>query len=144
MDDVADVLAAEAARSRLCDRVGSARVWLRCGQVLAGTLAGREAIEGALTLNSGDVGRLEIPLDAVVCVIGGRPGLRDESARPVRLTARLREAWSSGHPIRILLRDGGWQAGPISWVGGDHVVIGGAVPTAVPYASVDAWLLGAA
>lgn len=142
IDDVADVLTAEAARTRLCDRVGAARVWLRCGQVMAGTLAGRADIEGTLSLATTDIGVLVIPEHAVVCIIGGRPGLRDEHARSDRLTSRLREAWVSARPIRLLVRDGGWLAGPVDWVAADHVVIGGSVPTAVPYAAVDAWLLG--
>jgi hypothetical protein len=142
LDDAADVLAAEAARSRLGDRTGPARVWLRCGQVLAGVLGGAPPVEDALALTT-DLGVVVVPTRAVVCVIGGQPGLRDEADRPGRLSRGLREAWSAAGSVRVLLRDGGWVAGPVTWVGADHAVLGGTEPVAVPFAAADAWLLPA-
>lgn len=141
-DGAAEVLAAEAARSRLGDRAGPARVWLRCGQVLSGVLGGAPPAEDALLLRT-DLGEIVVPEHALVCVIGGRPGLRDEDGRPPRLSQLLREAWTAGGSVRVLVRDGGWVAGPVAWVGADHAVLDGAEPIAVPFAAADAWVLPA-
>lgn len=141
-DDVPDLLAAEAARSRLADRTGPARVWLRCGQVLSGVLGGERPVEDALVLTT-DLGPVLVPTHAVVCILGGQPGLRDEAQRLERLSRRLREVWSAAGSVRVLLRDGGWVAGPVTWVGADHAVVGGSETTAVPYAAAEAWRLPA-
>ena len=141
-----EVFVAEAARCRLIDRVGAARVALRCGVVLEGDLApdSDDAVAEHLVLRgAGDVTRL-VPVSAVVSVRGSRPGLRPEGDGTARsLTSWLREAWSADDPVRLIDSSGTQVVGSIGFVGADHVEIAdGEVRLVVPLASVEAWQRG--
>jgi hypothetical protein len=141
-----EVFVAEAARCRLVDRVGSARVSLGCGVVLEGELApdSRDAVADHLVLRgAGDVIRL-VPVSSVVSIRGSLPGLRTDGDRATRsLTSWLREAWSTDQPMRLVDVAGTRVVGRLGFVGADHVeLVDGEVRTVVPLASVEAWERG--
>jgi hypothetical protein len=138
-DEAYEVFVVEAARSRLQDRVGPARLSLRCGLALEGQLGAEDVIGGHLRLRD-HVGRhLVVPVAAVVTVSGTRPGLRPEGHERT-LTSWLREAWSSGDPVSVLACSGQWIAGRLTRVGGDHVDLDlGEAELTVAIAAVEAW-----
>jgi hypothetical protein len=141
-----EVFVAEAARCRLVDRAGAARVALRCGVVLEGELDpdSDEAVAEHLVLRgAGDVIRL-VPLSAVVSVRESGRGLRPEGdGAPRSLTSWLREAWSADDPVRLIDGSGSPVVGRLGFVGADHVeIVDGDVRTVVPLASVEAWQRG--
>jgi len=149
-EDAYEVFVAEAARGRIVDRVGAARVVLRSGVSIEGRLVTDpdSRIEDHVVLQRS--GReLLVPLGAVVTIIGSRPGLRPDLApdRPAaltpRITMRLREGWQSGDRVRVLTLVGQWIGGVIVHVGADHVDIDddGTVVTVLLRAA-DAWELG--
>jgi hypothetical protein len=144
--DAYEVFVAEAARCRLVDRVGDARVTLGCGVVIQGELApdAGEAVDEHLVLHgAGGVVRL-VPVSAVVSVRGSRAGLRAEGDRvPRSLTSWLREAWSAEEPLRLLDGSGRWTVGRLCFVGADHIELDdGEDPTVVPLTTVEAWQRG--
>jgi hypothetical protein len=149
-DDAYEVFVAEAARGRVVDRVGTARVVLRSGASVDGTLVtdAESRIEDHLVLHAN--GReVLVPLTAVVTIIGSQPGLRpdrvpdqDRAVVP-RITRRLRESWQSGERVRVLTRTGDWISGVIVHVGADHADVDDDGTTiTVLLRSVDAWELG--
>lgn len=150
-EDAYEVFLAEAARCRLLDRVGVARILLRSGVVIDGLLTAEEepALEGHLTVRTPAGREVLVLLAAVVTITGTSPGLRPEAesaARALaapRITARLREAWRSGEQVRALTSRGVWLTGVVTHVGADHVdvdVDGSCVTVALQ--SADAWELG--
>lgn len=149
-EDAYEVFIAEAARGRMVDRVGDARVVVRSGERLDGTLITDPdvRIEDHLVLQAN--GReLLVPLGAAVTITGSRPGLRPDvepdrrQAITPRLTMRLRESWQSGERVRVLTRVGQWVGGVIVHVGADHVDIDdGTSIVTVLLRSADAWALG--
>jgi hypothetical protein len=140
-DDAYEVFVAEVSRCRLVDRVGRARVLLRCGATVEGDLApqGDGSVDDHLLVRTGD-GDLLVPTTAIAAMSGSRTALRGEGA-PVRtLASWLREAWAADGRVRLLDGTGRWLAGRIDMVGADHVELDlDGVPTVVPCASVDAW-----
>ncbi len=86
-DEAYEVFVAEAARCRLVDRVGAARVTLRCGVTLEGVLAPDcdDALDGHLVLRRADAGVLHVPVSAVLQVTGSGPALRAEDGAPAAL-----------------------------------------------------------
>lgn len=145
-DEAYEVYVAEATRCRLVDRVGAARVSLRCGVALEGELDPEceDAIDEHLALQAEDGSRRHIPVSAIVAVTGSRPGLRPEGARPPRsLTSWLRESWSADEPIRLMDASGRWVVGRLDYVAADHVeIVLGAHRSVVPLACVQAWQRG--
>lgn len=145
-DEAYEVFVAEAARCRLVDRAGPARVALRCGVTLEGELvaAADDAVAEHLVLVAGDGGRRLIPVGAIVSMTGSRPGLRPEADQRARsLASSLREAWSSDELIRALDSAGRWTVGRMAFVGADHVELRhGDIRTVVPMAAVEAWQVG--
>jgi len=143
--DAFEVYQAEAARSRLADRIGWATVTLLCGAVLVGEVGRGQspAPEGTLLVRRSDGSVLVVPVNAVAGVVGSSAGLRDEGERPVSLASLLRECWATQAPVRLLLPDGQWTAGIIVFVGADHVELHQEDQNvAIPYAAVQAWNLG--
>lgn len=136
-----EVFAVEAARCRLADRVGQGRVLLRCGVRLAGAWQPGDRIAGFIAMRDGDGRGYLVAEDAVVLVTGTQSALRDESACPeTTLGHWLRQAWDDGEPVRALDALGDWHAGPVSFVGADHVVIDtDAGPAVLPAGTVQAW-----
>ena len=136
-----EVFLAEAARCRLADRHGRGQVLLRCGVLLDGEWCPQERIAGFVTLLGLDGRRQLAAEQAIVLVTGTRSALRVESTgREATLGQWLREAWDDGDILRALDARGGWHAGPVAFVGADHVVIEtdtGAV--ALPTGTVQAW-----
>jgi hypothetical protein len=143
-EEAYEVFVAEAARSRLVDRVGRARLVLRCGAVVTGELEPMARVPaGVIALRDGARDLLLVPVYAVLLSSGSRPGLRSEQESRPTLTATLREAWSLATPVRVLLADGRWVSGTVGFVGADHLdMCGPDGPVSVPFASVEAWSLG--
>ncbi|MDO8309905.1 MAG: hypothetical protein Q7V58_16330 [Actinomycetota bacterium] len=141
--DAYEVFMAEAARVRLVDRSGPARVVLRCGVTLSGALVppnGQE-VSGTLDLLT-DGRRVLVAAGAVVALVGPSAGLRDESGsrRPRTLAAWLRECWSAGTRVSALLPDGTWAEGEVVLVAADHVELARqAERWVVPFVSAEAW-----
>ena len=147
--DAYDLFMAEAARVRLLERAGQARVILRSGVVLSGQLrtADDESVLGLLDLLTDDGRRLRVSSDAVTALVGASAALRDESGtrRATTLTTRLRETWAAGSRIRTLLRDAGWIEGVIVLVAADHVeLLADGERWVIPFGAVDAWDLAEA
>jgi hypothetical protein len=142
-EEAYEVFVAEAARCRLVDRVGAARVALRCGVTLEGVLApdGDGALDGHLALRRADAVVLHVPVSAVLRITGSDPGLRAEDGRlPRSLASWLRECWAAGDEIRLIDGSGRWVAGRLVYVGADHVeVAAGADRAVVPVQCVEAW-----
>lgn len=140
-DDAYEVFVAEASRCRMVDRVGRARLLLRCGATLEGDLVPLDegAVDDHLLLRTHE-GDLLVPAAAIVSMTGSRPALRDEGAGCRTRASWLREAWSAGELVRVLGCTGRWVAGRVELVGADHVELDldGAL-TVVSLASVDAW-----
>ena len=116
-----EVFVAEAARCRLVDRVGAARVALRCGVVLEGELVpdSDDAVDEHLVLRgAGDVTRL-VPVSAVVSRPGfpARPAARGErrASIPHVVAARGLVGGRAGAPARRL-GDAGSSADSATWV----------------------------
>ena len=148
--DALEVYRAEAARSRLCDRRGSATVALRCGRVLTGSLgrlaappAGQTAApDGFLELIDAQGRLLAIAPDAVLAVRGSRSGLRDELTSGPTLASVLRGLWAVDGVVKALGADGTWLTGRVVFVGADHVELHLPDETlAVPFSAVEAWVL---
>lgn len=154
-DAARELRAVEASRMRLQDRHGSVRVDLRCGEVIVGELGAdaAEAVDGFLDIREQRGGRTLVAAWAVVTMTGSHRGLRveDSSAPAVRLSALLRETWSTGEPITALDVRGRWHRGSITWVGADHVEVVvqrgvetpalATTPLVLPRAAVEAWRL---
>lgn len=145
-DEAYEVFVAEAARSRLVDRAGPARVSLRSGVVLDGELVPHsdDAVDGHLVLVGADGRTHLIRVSAVVSLTGSRPSLRSEGDRvPRSFTSWLRETWSGDEAIRVLDGSGSWAAGRLGFVGADHVELArGESRTVIPLASIEAWQRG--
>lgn len=143
--EAVEVYVAEAARCRLPDRRGAARVTLRCGVVLAGALEPDASPDACLSLVSDTGATVLVPVTAVLTVTGSRAALRDEGPTGHRsLTSCLREAWQSGTRVRVLVGSGTWIGGVIRLVGADHVEIdtdGADAAVVLPLAAVEAWVL---
>ncbi|MEI6362768.1 MAG: hypothetical protein WCP95_11595 [Actinomycetes bacterium] len=143
--DAFEVYQAEAARSRLTDRIGWATVTLHCGTVLVGEVGRGQspAPEGTLLVRRSDSSVIVVPVSAVAGVVGSSAGLRDEGELPVSLASVLRECWATRASVRLLLPEGQWTAGTIVFVGADHVELHREDENvAIPYAAVQAWNLG--
>lgn len=141
--DAFDLFMVEAARVRLADRSGPARVVLRCGVVLSGELVPSAGVEvrGMLDLATGGR-RVLVAADAVIALAGAGAGLREEfgSGRPRTLAAWLRDCWSTRTRVSALLPDGSWVEGEVVLVASDHVELARAGERwVVPFASVEAW-----
>lgn len=140
-DDAYEVFVAEVSRCRLVDRVGRARVLLRCGATVEGDLVpqGDGAVDDHLLVHTDD-GDLLVPTAAIAAMSGSRTALRIEGVRARTLASWLREAWAADGRVRLLDGTGRWLAGRVDLVGADHVELDldGAL-TVVPCASVDAW-----
>lgn len=145
-DEAYEVFVAEAARCRLADRAGPARVTLRCGVVLGGELEPQtdDAVDEHLVLVGADGGTRLVRAAAVVSLTGSRPSLRPEGDRvPRSLTSWLRETWSTDEVIRLLDGSGRWAVGRLGFVGADHVELAhGENRTLVPLTAVEAWQRG--
>ena len=145
-EEAYEVFVAEAARCRLVDRAGSARVVLRCGVTLAGELAPdhSDAVDEHLVLLGADGASRLIPVAAIVSLMGSHPGLRSEAhQRPRSLASWLREIWASDEPIRCLDGAGGWTAGRLGYVGADHVeLVHDDTRAVLPLTAVEAWQRG--
>lgn len=141
--DAFDLFMAEAARVRLVDRCGPARVVLRCGLTVSGELVppiGQE-VSGTLDLLAGGR-RVLVAAGAVVALVGAPAGLRDESGsrRPRTLAAWLRDCWSAGTRVSALLPDGTWAEGEVVLVAADHVELArNKERWIVPFVSAEAW-----
>lgn len=145
-DEAYEVFVAEAARCRLVDRAGPARVVLRCGVTLVGELAPdhADAVDEHLLLLGADGGGRLVPVGAIMSLTGSRPGLRPEAdQRPRSLASWLREVWASDEPIRCLDGKGRWTAGRLGYVGADHVeLVHDDTRTVLPSTAVEAWERG--
>jgi hypothetical protein len=142
-EEAREVFVAEAARTRMIDRRGVARLLLRCGETLDGDLvpAGAEHVDGHLTVLTSADREVLVAESSIVSVTGSEPALRlESSARPRTLASWLREAWDLGVPVSGLTCRGVWVRGSIVRVGADHVDIGpvGDVVT-VPFTAIEAW-----
>lgn len=143
--DAYELFMAEAARMRLVERSGPARVILRSGVALSGQLVppdGPNAVHGLIDLLARDGRRLRVPAEAVVALVGASAALRDEgsSGPPRSIASLLREIWATRGRARTLLRDAGWIEGAIVLVGADHVELESAGERwVVPFAAVDVW-----
>ncbi len=141
-DDAAEVFVAEAARVRLADRHGPARLVLRSGTVLSGVLRGDgEVVMGVLQLDDDDRYAL-VRRTACLRIVGSTPTLRPDGSgpRPRTLASVLRDWWSAADAVRVLCADGTWLDGPLRMVGNDHAVLeAGGVPIVLPFDGVDAW-----
>jgi hypothetical protein len=137
-----EVFMAEAARSRLEDRVGMARILLRCGTWVEGRLGGGERVAGHLVLAGIDDRECVVPIGAVANLLGAAPALRVEGAPgDPTVTSWLREVVVAGEVMRVLDCSGRWWAGPIAFVGADHVDIDDAEHrVTLPVSSVEAWV----
>lgn len=145
--DAFELFMAEAARVRMTERTGPARVELRSGAVIVGALVppDADAVERHLLVVDRAGRRLLVFVDAVTALVGASAALRDESsARPVRtLASRLRECWTSGSRLRVMMRDGRWIDGAIALVAADHVeLIVSGERWVVPFRAAEAWDLG--
>lgn len=138
--EAAEVFVAESGRCRLVDRVGEARVRLRGGHHLEGVL-GREPCVADHLVVEGAWWSL-VPVAAVLSLTGSRPGLRSEAPERERTVASvLREMWQEGVYVRALGSEGGSIAGPLHFVGADHVDLRTSSGTlSLPMRSVSAWL----
>ena len=145
-DEAHEVFVAEAARCRMADRVGRARVSLRCGVTLDGELApdSDDAIEDHLVMTDEAGVSLLVPVAAIAAMTGSRPALRPEGQGRTRsLASWLRELWSTDEPIRLVDGSGRWVVGRLRYVGADHVeVVSGESARVVPLVSVEAWRRG--
>jgi len=145
-DEAYEVFVAEAARSRLVDRAGPARVSLRSGVVLDGELLpdSVDAVDGHLALVGADGRTRLVRVSAVVSLTGSRPSLRPEGDRaPRSFTSWLREIWSADEAIRVLDGSGSWAVGRLGFVGADHVELAhGESRTIIPLTSIEAWQRG--
>ncbi len=146
-DDAFELYMAEASRLRIRDRSGTARIRLRCGVSVLGTMGASISIgevDGCLSLDA--TGRvLLVAVGSIVAIHGGTTRLRDESAvRGSRtVTSLLREYWSTGARVRALLGDGRWIDGVIVLVASDHVELLVAEDIwTIPLAGIEAWDLG--
>lgn len=141
-DDAYEVFVAEASRCRLVDRVGHARLLLRCGATIEGDLvpSGEASVNDHVLLRSGE-GELLVPTAVIVAMAGSRPALRSEADREARtLASWLREVWSDDAGVRLLDCTGRWITGRVDLVGADHIELAhDAVLTVVPYSAVEAW-----
>jgi hypothetical protein len=145
-EEAYEVFVAEAARCRLVDRVGRARVALRCGVALEGELEpdSDDGIDEHLALRGADGRSLHVPVSAIVALTGSRPTLRVEGERrPRSLTSWLRECWSADGSIRLIDGSGRWVVGRLDFVGADHVEVAhGTGLIVVPVRCVEAWQRG--
>ena len=145
-DEAHEVFVAEAARCRIVDRVGRARVSLRCGITLEGELApdSDDALEDHLVMTDEAGVSLLVPVAAIATMTGSRPALRSEGRGRTRsLASWLRELWSTDEPVHLVDGSGRWAAGRLTYVGADHVeLVSGESARVVPLASVEAWRRG--
>lgn len=143
-EDAFEFFVAEAARIRLVDRRGVARVIVRSGAVVTGELSPHDVGDCLEMVDSSGHGLL-VPVAAVSSIRGSRAALRDEAGptRPRSLASRLRECWSAGGRLRVLLHTGEWTEGVITLVAADHVELVIADETCVvPYSAVEVWDVG--
>lgn len=139
--DAFEVFMAEAARMRIQDRIGRARIVLRCGVWLDGDIAGDDVIVGHLCLRERSGRRLVVPVSSITTATGSRPGRREDGAERT-VSSWLREAWAAGDRLQLLTRDGRWIAGRLAHVGADHVdLVGEPDAVTVPFTAVDAYHL---
>lgn len=146
-EDAFELFMAEAARMRLTERAGDARVALRSGAVLTGELSapGADAVGRHLHLVDSAGRSVLVSVDAVTAIIGASAALREESTGHLArsLASRLRECWAAGSRLRVLLCDGRWIEGGIVLVASDHLeLIVGGDRWVVPFAASEAWDLG--
>lgn len=136
-----EVFLAEAARCRLADRHGAGRVLLRCGVGLEGAWTAEEPVAGYVCMLGPEGRRHVVAVDAIVLVVGTQSALRVEtSSRETTLGQWLREAWADGDVVRALDASGCTHAGPVGFVGADHVVIDTeSGPVVLPTGTVQAW-----
>lgn len=135
-----DLYTVEASRSRLEDRVGDARILLRCGISFDGRIA-PERVAGHLVIDRPGGLRVVVPVPAIVTVVGSVPGMRAEGEpEPPGIGSWLREAWAAGDVVHALDGAGVWWVGPLAFVGADHVEVdvrGRRV--LLPWATVESW-----
>ncbi len=146
-DDAFELFTAEAARVRLEDRTGDVRVVLRSGHILIGELSTSELVSGHLELLDTRGRHLLVPTAAVSVMHGSSTALRDEapSGASRSLASRLRETWSAGARLRVLLASGEWLGGVIVLVASDHVELAtGGDHCVIPFAAGQAWDVGRA
>jgi hypothetical protein len=133
-DEAREVYVAEAARTTLASRSGHAVVTLRSGVVLKG-----QVVDARVR----PVPNGFIAIESVVTVSGTTPRLVQEDGSLPLLGSLVREAWSVGESVRLLLADGRWVPGVIAFVGADHVdIASGDARLTIPLGSVEAWDLG--
>jgi hypothetical protein len=145
-EDAFEFFVTEAARIRLVDRRGVVRLHVRSGAVVTGELSAHDDGE-CLELVDSSGRTVLVPVAAVSSIRGSRTALRDESrsSRPRSLASRLREHWSSGTRLRVLLHSGEWIAGVVTLVAADHVeLVIASESCVVPFAAAEAWDLGPA
>jgi hypothetical protein len=145
-DEAREVYVAEAARTTLASRSGRAVVTLRSGVVLKGQVVDarvRPVPNGFVAIEVADGRVLLVLVASVVTVSGTTPRLVQEDGSLPLLGSLVREAWSVGESVRLLLADGRWVPGVIAFVGADHVdIASGDARLTIPLGSVEAWDLG--
>ena len=144
-----EVFMAEAARVRLHERCGPARVHMRSGTVIAGELASPAdgAVEGHVLLVDDEGRHMLLPVASVSAVVGASVALRDESTRrrARSFASCLRDCWAAGERLRVLLEDGRWIDGVIALVASDHVELSvGDERWVIPFVAGQAWDVGRA
>ncbi|MDI1290493.1 MAG: hypothetical protein PSX37_11165 [bacterium] len=146
-DDAFELFAAEAARVRLEDRTGDVRVVLRSGHILIGELSTSDVVSDHLELLDTRGRQLLVSTNAISVMHGSSAALRDEASGGASrsLASRLRETWSAGGRLRVLLASGEWLGGAIVLVASDHVELAiGGYPCVIPFAAGQAWDVGRA
>ena len=141
-EEAYEVFVAEASRCRMTDRCGDVAATLRCGVTVKGRML-PEWMDGHLAMRTDAGAELLVPTAAVVVILGGAPSLRREGEIAATIGSALRESWSGGRTIRVLLADGAWRQGEVDFVGADHVTLRIVdMLVTIPMVAVEAWQLG--
>lgn len=142
--EAGQILAAEAARSRLDERRGPVVLTLVDGQVLRGVL-GRPYVADCLTLLAPDGPDRLVAGWAIGTIEGSVAALRSEAKGEDRdrwtLGSWLRAAQDEGGRVRATVRGGRIGFGHVRFVGADHVQLLAADGTSlvVAWAAVTIW-----
>ncbi len=150
VEEAHEVFLAEAARTRLLDRRGTARIALRGGGEVRGVIVEEPHVLGHVALRDPDGTTSLVALDAIGFLTGSEVRLRPETGASATasavgdagctLASWLREEWQRGSVLHVLDRSGSRWAGRATFVGADHAELD--CPTGLvvlPYAAVDCW-----
>lgn len=139
---------AEAARTRLAERIGRVQVSLRSGRDVRGTVVDEPQVAGHLALRGVDGACALVAEHAIRSMTGSAIRLRREdvahsAARglPARsLASWLREVWQADAAVQVIDLAGESHAGRVVFVGADHLEITARDESIVlPFAAVDLW-----